>query len=117
MKINFVFDDQVVTAILNDSPTAQDFANQLPLTVELEDYASTEKIAYLPRKLTTKSAPNGTSAKTGDLAYYAPWGNMAVFYKDSGYASGLIKLGEFNTGTERFNSGGAMKVTIEKVSL
>ncbi len=52
MKIHFVFDDRTVTATLNDSPSARDFVAILPLTLELEDYASTEKIAYLPSKLT-----------------------------------------------------------------
>lgn len=113
MKVNIVFDNQTITATLNDTPTAQDFVRQLPLTLELEDYASTEKIAYLPSKLTSEGAPEGTRAKAGDLAYYAPWGNMVVFYKDFGYSTGLIKLGELDAGLERFVSGGKMKITIE----
>jgi hypothetical protein len=32
----------------------------LPLTLTLEDYASAEKIAYPPRKLSTPGAPAGT---------------------------------------------------------
>ncbi len=113
MKIRFIFDDRSVTATLNDSPSTQDFVAQLPLTLELEDYANTEKIAYLPSKLTKEGAPAGVSSKAGDISYYAPWGNLVVFYKSFGYASGLINLGKIDGDLSRFTSGGSMKVTIE----
>jgi hypothetical protein len=32
----------------------------------------------------------------GDIAYYAPWGNLAIFYGESGYAQGLVKLGRID---------------------
>ncbi len=44
---------------LKDSPTTRNFIRQLPLTLELTDYAATEKIAYLPKKLTSQGAPKG----------------------------------------------------------
>ncbi|WP_246201120.1 cyclophilin-like fold protein [Vibrio ziniensis] len=113
MKIRFVFDDRTVTATLNDSPSTRDFIAQLPLTFDLEDYASTEKIAYLPSKLTREGAPTGVSSKAGDISYYAPWGNLVIFYKNFGYASGLINLGKLDGGLDRFTSNGSMKVTIE----
>lgn len=113
VKVKFVFNDQTVFATLNDTPSANDFVAQLPLTVDLEDYASTEKIAYLPRKLTTEGAPAGTKSKVGDLSYYAPWGNMVIFYKPFGYASGLINLGHIDGDISRFVKGSSMKVTIE----
>ncbi|EHH1172689.1 hypothetical protein J7H90_003143 [Vibrio parahaemolyticus] len=115
MKIRFVFDDRNVTATLNDSPSVQDFISQLPLTVELEDYANIEKIAYLPSKLTKEGAPAGVSSKAGDISYYAPWGNLVVFYKNFGYASGLINLGKIDGDVSRFISGDSMKVTIEVI--
>ncbi len=114
MKIRFVFDDTTVNATLNDSDSARDFIRQLPLTFKLEDYARTEKIAYLPRKLDTESAPAGSSAQAGDIAYYAPWGNLVIFYKDFGYASGLIPLGQLDSQLSRFTHG-SMTVTIELV--
>ena len=113
MKIRFVFDDQTIHATLNDTPTTRDFVRQLPLSFELEDYASTEKIAYLPEKLTREGAPSGTSARAGDIAYYAPWGNMVIFYRDFGHANGLIHLGKIDAGLKRFTSGQSMVVTIE----
>jgi hypothetical protein len=82
----------------------------------LEDYAQTEKIARLPRKLSTSDAPAGVDPSVGDFTYYAPWGNLAIFYKDFGYASGLVPLGHVDTGLESLaRLPAAVKVTIEKV--
>ena len=77
---------------------SRDFYNMLPMTLMLEDYASTEKIAYPERKLDTTGAPEGYNPSAGDITYYAPWGNLALFYKDFSYSRGLIRLGEFDDG-------------------
>jgi len=90
-------DDVTLTATLLDTPTARDLFAQLPLTLDLSDYASTEKIATLPRKLSTRGAPAGSDPEVGSLAYYAPWGNLAFFYKDFGYSRGLILLGSVDS--------------------
>ena len=101
-----------VTATLDDQPTARDFAALLPLTLTLEDYESTEKIGYLPRKLSTAGAPAGASASAGDVMYYAPWGNLAIFYRASGHAAGLVKLGSLDGGVEHFQRPGGLGVTL-----
>ncbi|ELZ92649.1 cyclophilin-like fold protein [Haloferax sulfurifontis] len=36
---------------------------------------------------------DGVDPEVGDITYYAPWGNLAIFYREFGYASGLVKLG------------------------
>ena len=113
MKIRLTVDGRLITATLIDSPTTRDFLSLLPLTLTLEDYANTEKIAYLPRKLSEKDAPAGVDPSVGDITYYAPWGNLALFYKDFGYAKGLIKLGSMDDGVEVFNAPGSVTVTIE----
>lgn len=64
--------DTVLTATLDDNPTARDFISLLPLELKLEDYAGTEKINYLPRKLSTENAPSGFDPSIGDITYYAP---------------------------------------------
>jgi hypothetical protein len=83
---------------LDDSPTARDFAELLPLTVRLTDFHSAEKISDLPRRLKVDGSPKGTDARAGDIAYYAPWGNLALFYRDAPYADGLVLLGRFDEG-------------------
>ncbi len=116
MKIRFTISGKAATATLIDSPTARDFIALLPLALKMEDYASTEKVSYLPKKLTTQGAPAGIDPDVGDITYYAPWGNLAIFYRDFGYSTGLIKLGRFDHGIEAFDVRGSFDVTIEAVS-
>jgi hypothetical protein len=85
----------------------------LPLSLSLEDYASTEKISDLPKRLSTDSAPPGFDPSVGDIAYYAPWGNLAIFYRDFGYSKGLVSLGRLASGADIFASSRSMQVTFE----
>ena len=115
MKIRIKIKEQVLTATLIDSKTARDFVSQLPLTLTLEDYASTEKISDLPKRLSTEGAPSGSDPSVGDIAFYAPWGNLAIFYRDAKYANGLIILGKIDGDAADFNVPGSLNVTIEAV--
>ena len=115
MRIRLMIDGKAVDASLLDNATARDFLSLLPLTLTLEDYASTEKISYLPRKLSTAGAVAGSDPSVGDITYYAPWGNLAIFYRDAGYAKGLIPLGRIESGIEVLNMPGSLHVTIERV--
>jgi hypothetical protein len=107
---------ELATATLMDNATARDFLSLLPITLTLEDYASTEKIAYLPRKLSTANAPAGSDPSVGDIAYYAPWGNLAIFYKNAGYAAGLLPLGRVDSAIEVLRAAGRSKVTVERAA-
>jgi hypothetical protein len=113
MKIRMDVEGTVVTATLLDNEAARDFASLLPLTLTLKDYAAAEKISDLPKRLATRGVPAGMDPTVGDVAYYSPWGNLAVFYKDSGYASGLVKLGRIDSGGEAFKRPVPLRVTIE----
>lgn len=81
------------SAELYDNPTANSLLEQMPFAVELKDYAATEKIFYPKEKLSLDSSSKGYDPKKGDVTCYGPWGNVAIFYKDHGYADGLILLG------------------------
>lgn len=115
MKIRLTFDGKAVQATLLDNATARDFLSLLPMTLTLEDYNATEKIGYPPRKLSTAGGPAGVDPSVGDIAYYAPWGNLAIFYKDFGYSRGLISLGRIDSGVAALSLPGSLKVTIERV--
>jgi hypothetical protein len=101
MRIQLSTTETQLTAALHDSPTARDFASLLPLTLALQDYASTEKISDLPRQLTTDGAPPGADPTTGDIALYAPWGNLAIYYRDFRYSDGLVLLGRVDASTDQ----------------
>ena len=96
MNIRIVIGSESVEGVLYDNATARDFASRLPLSIELEDYASKEKVHTFPEKLSLEGAPAGSKGMSGDITYYSPWGNLAIFYKDHGYASGLVPLGRLN---------------------
>ncbi len=105
-----------VTATLEDNEAAREFASLLPLSLTLEDYASTEKIADLPRRLSTKGAPPaGTAGAAGEIAYFPPWGNLAVFYRDFRYSHGLVRLGKIGSGVETLSRPGPVSVRIERI--
>ena len=114
-NIKIVIEDTTLTATLDDNPTTRDFISLLPLDLKLEDYAGKEKVNSLPKKLSTEEAPSGFDPSIGDITYYAPWGNLAIFYKDFGYAKGLIYLGKINKGLEELNKANDLNVSIELI--
>lgn len=115
MRIRLRIGDSVHTATLLDTPAARDFASQLPLTLMLKDYEATEKIADLPRKLSVQGAPDGHDPSPGDIAYYAPWGNLAIYYRDFGYSAGLVQLGRIDAAAvEALAAQGSLQVTMER---
>ena len=113
MRIKFTHNGETAHALLDSNPAAIQFYKQLPLTLNMEDFAAAEKIATLPKPLSQQGLPAGTDAKAGDITYYAPWGNLALFYKNAGYANGLIKLGAIEQTPQFFKHIEQGKVLIE----
>ncbi|HZY29736.1 MAG TPA: cyclophilin-like fold protein [Jiangellaceae bacterium] len=105
MDIRHVIDGIQTRGTLEDTPSALDLADLLPLTLSRSDFHSSERIADLPRALTTSEAPAGTAAQAGDIAYYAPWENLTLFYRDSPYASGLIRLSRLDAQSVQLLAG------------
>lgn len=105
VKIRIKVNQEVLTATMLDTETSRDFLSMLPLKMRMKDYSGAEKISDLPRRVSTENAPSGCDPSVGDIAYYSPWGNLAVFYNDSAYANGLIKLGSIDGGIEKLASG------------
>ena len=66
-RLRIVIGDKSVPVTLNDNASAREFAALLPLSLTLEDYAATEKIATLPRKLSIEGAPAGTTPEVRDF--------------------------------------------------
>jgi hypothetical protein len=116
IRIKLTFNNEEVIVNMDDNPTSKDFLSLLPLKLTFEDYAETEKISYPPKKLSTEEAPSGNDPAVGDFAYFAPWGNLVIYYKDFGYSNGLIKLGEIESGIEKLeNLNGDFTMIIEKM--
>jgi hypothetical protein len=116
MQVRFLIGGATtLTATLDDTAPARDFAALLPLSLTLDDYAATEKISDLPRRLDTTGTPDGYKASAGDITYYAPWGNLAIFLKDFRHASGLVRLGQFDLGIDCLKTSGPIRVTVQRV--
>ena len=99
MKISVKANGKITVFELNNSTAAKDLYDQLPLNIKVENYSDNEKIFYPPRKLNTADTPMA-DAKAGTLAYYAPWGDVVIFYKNFGSASGLYELGHAISGSK-----------------
>ena len=81
MTITLSFNGTELTATLDDNETTRDFVSLLPLELTLTDYNQTERISNLPRRLSTPEA-GSHQPEVGDITYYAPWGNLAIFYRE-----------------------------------
>ncbi|WP_336078398.1 cyclophilin-like fold protein [Paenibacillus sp. 203] len=115
IKIKLIFNNEEVMVSMYDNPTSQDFLQRLPMTITFEDYAGTEKISRLEKRLSIEAAPSGIDPSVGDFTYYSPWGNLAIFYQDFGYSSGLVKLGHIEVGVEKLvKMNGSFTMTIEQ---
>ncbi|WP_165855133.1 cyclophilin-like fold protein [Marinobacter sp. JSM 1782161] len=115
MKIRIIVENQEMTAVLEDTPAARQFSGMLPLDLSLEDFHAIEKVADLPDRLSTDEAPDGYDPDIGDITYYAPWGNLAIFYRDSGYARGLVSLGRIEGSIDALQQPGPLAARIERV--
>jgi hypothetical protein len=118
VKIKLIFNNEEVTVKMDANPTSRDFIKRLPITLTFEDYAGTEKISRLEKRLSTESAPSGIDPSVGDFTYYSPWGNLAIFYKDFDYANGLVRLGHIESGVEKLSKiSGNFTVKIEQMEI
>lgn len=105
-------DGHTITFQLNESSASKAFYEQLPLDIWVEDYAGSEKTFYPPEKLDIVNAPMA-KGPVGTLAYYEPWGNVAIFYKECDGANGLYELGEAVAGVELLaDLSGEIEITI-----
>ena len=116
-RIKLTVDGNEIYVNLDDNQASREFLGMLPLTLTFEDFNSTEKIATLPDELSKEGLPSGYTPEVGDFSYYAPWGNISVFYRNFRYSNSLYKLGTIESGTEILgNMNGNFEVTIERVN-
>lgn len=116
IRIRLTFTGGEAVAVLYDNPTTQSLLSQLPVSVSFSDFGGAEKICYFPQTLSREGAPNGYDPQIGDVACYGPWGNLAIYYNDSAYASGLIPMGYIESGLDNLaQQSNEFEVTIEKI--
>lgn len=113
-EIYMTIDGIKIPVTIEESIASTDFLSLLPLSLTLDDYNEIEKVVDLPKRLSIEGLPGGYAPSAGDIAYYAPWGNLAVFYRDFAYAQGLVRLGRIDSGVEILERQGSLRVRIER---
>ena len=67
----------------------------------------------VPKYSSSGSGPFGNE-RPGDLCYFKPWGNLAMFYADYRW-DGLIRLGRFDGSFESLRGRGKFPLRIERI--
>ena len=70
------------------------------MKVKMEDYNNTEKISRFSDEIYKDTAAAGLKPAVGDVALYAPWGNLSIFYKEWSYSDDLIPMGHIESGLD-----------------
>ncbi|KUP22582.1 hypothetical protein AWJ19_31770 [Paenibacillus sp. DMB5] len=115
MVIRISAEENVVIFRLNDSIAAKNLYEQLPLSLEVENYSNNEKIFYPPQSLDVSDAPLARGG-LGVLAYYEPWADVIMFYDDFDPNGSLYELGQVVSGNEHIQSMKEGKISIEAVN-
>ncbi|NMS89984.1 hypothetical protein HGQ85_08570 [Clostridioides difficile] len=114
MKIQVSGNGNTIVYELNDSQAAKDLYAQLPLTMEVENFSTNEKIFYPHKKLNTTDTPMANADK-GTLAYYSPWDDVVMFYDYSGSNSNLYELGVAISGEDYIDTlSKTIKITVQE---
>lgn len=94
--IRITVGDQTLEATVGDTPTGRALVDQLPLTLDFEDLNGQEKVGHLEEELPMDGMPEGDDPVVGDLGYYAPWGNVVLYYGDVDYWDGIARIGQIH---------------------
>jgi len=95
--IRTTFGNTGLTGRLLDNATARDLAAQLPLTLTFRAHDNVENSAPLPRALSLDGAPAGHDPVAGDVGYWAPDGDLVLYYDDQApYWNGIVRIGEMH---------------------
>jgi hypothetical protein len=118
MRLRLITGETVLEATLNDGEITRDFVGLLPLTLTFSDLFGREKYGHLPRALAA-GGPRQHNFEVGDLAYWPPGPDLAIFYEDGGPSipnPGIALLGRIDSGVEALKKHiGPVRLTIETV--
>ena len=90
-KLEVVVGDAVFAATFADTQAAREFAQLLPLTINMNDYSGFEKVGALGRSLTARDVQTTTTA--GDIVLYNS-NQIVIFYGSNSWA--YTRLGKID---------------------
>ena len=106
-RIVLRFDQEVVAATLADTTAGREFADLLPLTLDLRDPMGQAKSGRLPAPIDTAGAKTVIDPNTGGIYYVPDRAMIAIYYDDLGHTvppPGLVAVGSLDAGTD-FDAG------------
>ena len=92
-----------MTATLNDTQVAQDFAATLPVTLPWFRNAGIEYITELSAPM-TETGPFYTDVQPGDIVYYNPLDSITIIYEETSSVPTLTKMGEITSDLSVFDN-------------
>ncbi|MCI1210033.1 MAG: cyclophilin-like fold protein [Treponema sp.] len=98
MNILVKNDTYTVEFELNETSVSKDFLKKLPMAVIIENFGDCEK-TFIIKNLDV-SAAEEKNCPAGTLAYYAPWGKIALLYDNFSAFPELYVLGHAVAGKD-----------------
>ena len=95
--VRITIGDTILQGHLSNNAAARSLIRQLPVTLTFKDLNGEEKAGRLPEALSMDGMPNGDDPQPGDIGYYAPWGNLVLYYGDVGRWDGTARIGRLDT--------------------
>ena len=92
-----------VTFELNETSAAQSLYNMLPMTREVQNYSTNEKIFYPETTISYSSDCIEGACPAGTLALSSSSGNVVMYYGDASEYSGLYILGSAVEGADKIS--------------
>lgn len=94
--IKIVIGATVVTAELWDNAPGRALVDRLPLTLNFDDLNAVEKTARLDPGLPMTGMPDGDDPAPRDIGWYAPSGDVVLYYGDVEYWPGIARIGHIS---------------------
>jgi hypothetical protein len=91
--IRITIGDQTTHGHLRDNATARSLLGHLPLTANFKDFKGVEKTSKLPASLSMDEMPEGDDPQPSDIGYFAPTGDLVLYYGNVGYWDGIARFG------------------------
>lgn len=115
-EITMTAGDTVISTIIDDSETTQEFLSTLPRTIEMNRYDDREYYGRI--EAISENGESITDFEDGDVTYYPAGPSFAVFFDgaERSSQSGLIRIGKITSDLAVFETlGESIEVTIDVV--
>ncbi|WP_317854425.1 cyclophilin-like fold protein [Chakrabartyella piscis] len=101
MVVEITSGENTATFQLYDTVAADEFYQQLPLTLELSNFRNAQWMFYPPEELNVTAEEAYHDGIKGELSYYAPWGDVFMLYEDFYAGDEMHRLGIGLTGIDQ----------------